>query len=411
MFDSPNGRVLRSFLHTRWLAVKLRSRTDLNLHQQSQMKLWKAHVSESFPQYDPNTLRMSKASLMADFAAFNQERLTAAEVRRGLPSGYVHPDVACGMSTGTSGNRGLYVITQAERYQWLGVILAKALPEVWRTRQRVAVILPQNSALYQAGNQSRLLRVEFFDLRSGPEQWVDELLQLNPTVLVAPPKILSWLARNTDLDRLTPRRIFSAAETLDAPDRAEIEAAFGLRLGQIYMATEGLLGVTCRKGTLHLTEDYVKFSFDWVSNELASPVITDFSRRYQLIAGYEMNDLLRVQDQPCACGSPLQPVAEVVGRRDDVFWFGDVMVTPDILRNAVLDTDARITDFRIQQTHEGRVILRLPSVVPDEIKAKARAALSSVLRGRGVEAEISFEALAHDDLFTRKLRRVERLRT
>ena len=124
-----------------------------------------------------------------------------------------------------------------------------------------------------------------------------------------------------------------------------------------------------------------------------------------------MNDLLRVQDQPCACGSPLQPVAEVVGRRDDVFWFGDVMVTPDILRNAVLDTDARITDFRIQQTHEGRVILRLPSVVPDEIKAKARAALSSVLRGRGVEAEISFEALAHDDLFTRKLRRVERLRT
>ena len=104
-------------------------------------------------------------------------------------------------------------------------------------------------------------------------------MQLNPTVLVAPPKILSWLARNTDLDRLTPRRIFSAAETLDAPDRAEIEAAFGLRLGQIYMATEGLLGVTCRKGTLHLTEDYVKFSFDWVSNELASPVITEFSRR------------------------------------------------------------------------------------------------------------------------------------
>ena len=71
MFDSPNGRVLRSFLHTRWLAAKLRDRTDLNLRQQSQMKLWKAQVSESFPQYAPNTRRMSKVSLMADFAAFN----------------------------------------------------------------------------------------------------------------------------------------------------------------------------------------------------------------------------------------------------------------------------------------------------------------------------------------------------
>ena len=411
MSVSPNGRVLRSFLRTRWLAAKLRNRTDLNLHQQTQMKLWHDHVLESFPHFDPTTLSMTKESLMADFAAYNQERLSAEEVRRGLASGYVHHDVTCGMSTGTSGNRGLYVVTEAERYQWLGVILAKALPDVWRTRHRVAVILPQFSALYQAGNQSRMLQVEFYDLRSGPEKWAHELLQLNPTVLVAPPKVLSWLAQNADLDRLKPKRVFSAAETLDAPDRDLIEAAFGLRLGQIYMATEGLLGVTCGKGTMHLTEDYVKFSFDWVSNELATPIITDFARRYQLMAGYEMNDLLRLQDQPCACGSPLQAVTEVVGRRDDVFWFDSVMVTPDILRNAVLDADQAITDFRIQQTYDSQIILRLPPDVPDSIKAKAQDNLRSVLRGRGVEPEISFEELAQDDLFARKLRRVERLRT
>ena len=87
------------------------------------------------------------------------------------------------------------------------------------------------------------------------------------------------------------------------------------------------------------------------------------------------------------------------------------MVTPDILRNAVLDADQAITDFRIQQTHESQIILRLPPDVPDSIKAKAQDNLRSVLRGRGVEPEISFEELAQDDLFARKLRRVERLRT
>ena len=77
MSVSPNGRVLRSFLRTRWLAAKLRNRTDLNLHQQTQMKLWHDHVLESFPHFDPTTLSMTKESLMADFAAYNQERLSA----------------------------------------------------------------------------------------------------------------------------------------------------------------------------------------------------------------------------------------------------------------------------------------------------------------------------------------------
>ena len=53
----------------------------------------------------------------------------------------------------------------------------------------------------------------------------------------------------------------------------------------------------------------------------------------------------------------------VEGRQDDVFWFGDRMVTPDVLRNAVLDCSPSITDFRIQQRLDGSVELRLPSTV------------------------------------------------
>lgn len=410
MSASANHQVLNAFVRARWLAVTLRSRRSLRAHQDQGLTHWRDHVRESFPHHDPDTLTMSKPALMANFSAYNQERLSADEVRLSLASGRVHPDVSCGTSTGTSGNRGLYVISDAERYQWLGTILAKALPDVWRRQHRVAVILPQNSALYQAGNQSRWLQVQFYDLRDGPEQWADQLVAFAPTALVAPPKVLRWLAENADRQRLKPQRIFSAAETLEAPDRRVIEAAFGRQLGQIYMATEGLLGVSCRHGTLHLTEDFVKFDFEWVTNTLATPIITDFSRRYQLMARYPMNDLLHLQDEPCRCGSPLQAVREVVGRQDDVFWFGTTMVTPDILRNAVLNADPTIDDFRVQQRPDETLLLCLPDSLGDAVRTSALNGLSAALERRGVRVNIVPTRLETDDLFTRKLRRVERLR-
>ena len=411
MSFSARQRVFRAFVRARWLALRLRTRPALLAHQERQIGQWRQHVIESFPHHDPDTLRMNKADLMADFAAYNQERLSADDVRHGLETGYVHEDVACGISSGTSGNRGLYVITDEERYQWLGVILAKALPEVWRTPQRVAVILPQNSALYQAGNQSGWLRVQFYDLRDGPEQWADDLTDFDPTTIVAPPKILRWLAENADRQRISPTRLYAAAETLEAPDRTIIEDAFGLQLGRIYMATEGLLGVSCNRGSLHLAEEFVKFDFDWVSNLLATPIITDFSRRYQLMAGYRMNDLLHLEDEPCPCGSPLQVVREVVGRQDDVFWFDSVMVTPDILRNAVLDAHPEIDDFRVQQRVDGTIILRLPADLREETRHRAMQSLQAAFQRRSLSPSITLETISRSDLFERKLRRVERLRT
>src|SRR5690606_37800198 len=133
------------------------------------------------------------------------------------------------------------------------------------------------------------------------------------------PKVLVELAK-ADLP-LAPLKLFSAAEVLDPLDRAVIEARFGLVLGQIYMATEGLFAVSCDKGGLHLCEDYVAFEWERPEpdSELVAPVVTDFTRTTQVMARYRMNDLLRLDPRSCACGSPLQLVAEIAGRMDDVF--------------------------------------------------------------------------------------------
>lgn len=351
---------------------------------------------------------IDKSTLMGAFESFNTAGLSAEAAWAAMEAGGTR-GLTVGASTGTSGNRGLFVISEAEKFRWLGAIVAKAIPELLWRRPRVAIILPQDSGLYDSARQSRRIELRFFDLRAGPEAWQDRLEEFAPTVIVAPPKILRHFAETRA--RLTPQRLFSAAETLDPVDRPVIEAYFGLPLGQIYMATEGLLAVSCAAGGLHLAEDSVFFEFEPVGDGLVSPLITSFRRDVQIMARYRMNDLLRLSDAPCRCGSPLRVIDEVVGRMDDIFRVitngGQIVITPDILRNAVLDADRRIDDFRVIQQAPDRIELHLPPDLPDPAAMAAEAALQALLAARQAQATVALirQPLPLDP--SRKLRRVE----
>lgn len=356
---------------------------------------------------------MDKARLMADFASYNVPGVTVEQVRDAMEHDFRIGSLTVGASTGTSGNRGYFVISDAERFRWLGTILAKTIADLLWRRQRVAIILPQGTGLYDSANQFRQIQLRFFDLTLGPDNWQDGLEAFDPTVIVAPPKVLRHMAEQGF--RVQPVRVFAAAETLDPVDRPAIETAFGTPLEQIYMATEGLLAVTCRHGCLHLAEDSVHFEFEPVGDGLVSPLISSFRRDTQILARYRMNDLLRLAPQPCACGTPLQAVEEVVGRMDDCFRLqgqsGQQLVTPDALRNAVVTADPRIDDFRIVQTGARDISLVFKPSLPSEASDRARTQLQNLLELRGLQADITLErrSLALD--VTRKLRRVERCYT
>ena len=124
---------------------------------------------------------------------------------------------------------------------------------------------------------------------------------------------------------------------------------------------------------------------------------------------YRMNDLLRLQDEPCPCGSPLQAVAQVEGRLDDLLLLpregGTIPVTPDVLRNAIVDADRRIDDFRLVQTGADRLELSLTSALPAEA---AKAALKNLLAAMGARAEIDVVIAPQLEVGAHKLRRVER---
>lgn len=357
---------------------------------------------------------IEKADLMADFAAFNRPGISAEAGWSAFAGDRMVGPYHVGASTGTSGNRGLYVISDQERFAWLGAILAKAVPDIWKPwtpAERVAVILPLHTRLYDAAKGSGRVQVRFFDITQGFEAWAAELRDFAPTTVVAPPKVLRWMAETWDGP--APRRMFSGAEVLDAADRAKVEARFGLTLGQIYMATEGLLAVSCPHGTLHLCEDIMRFEMEPVGDTgLGSPVITDFRRETQIMLRYRMNDLLRLSDAPCPCGSPCRGVSEIVGRQDDAFLFRDgKMITPDVLRNAVVDADRRIDDFRLVQTDPEHITLRLKADLPADAAVAARSAVAAVIAAVGVSGvSVTTEQADLPPPTDRKLRRVERLR-
>jgi putative adenylate-forming enzyme len=260
-----------------------------------------------------------------------------------------------------------YVISEAERFVWLGTILAKSLGADALRRPRVAIALPQDSALYDAARQGRALPLCFVTLGEGFAAALARLKAFRPDVLVAPPRLLRWLA--VQGAPLTPSRIFAAAEMLDPPDRVAIEAGFPTaRLGEIYMATEGLFAVTRRHGKLHLAEDCLRFDLEPAGDGTAEAVITDFTRRAQLMARYRTGDLVRVVT--CTCGSPLRAIV-VAGRASDRIGGH----APDILRDAILAQG--IADFRLVQQGEADPILTLP---PGEDTAGPRAVLTALLQ-------------------------------
>jgi putative adenylate-forming enzyme len=404
----------RAFVRTRWLANRLKTRIDVERYRTQRIARMMRDVVPQFARYQ-NYARfdqlpvIDKAALLADFAAFNRPGISVDRVRAAIADGASHIDGhGFGQSTGTSGNRGYYVISDAERFTWLGTILAKALPDALWARHRVALALPGLSSLYQSASSGSRVQLAFFDLAKGIDAWSGALAAFAPDTIVAPPKVLRALAEH---GLLRAQHIFSGAEVLDPLDRQLIEHATARKVREIYMATEGLFGVACPYGTLHLAEDAVAFEWERPVSEsnLMTPIVTDFTRATQLMARYRMNDLLELSDAPCRCGSPLQAVARIEGRQDDIFLLpartsGVRMVTPDVLRNAVIDSDPRIDDFRIVQTGIAAIEVGLPDGIAFE---PTKQALTILLQNMEIAA-VTITRCAINTPFDRKLRRVRR---
>ncbi len=316
-----------------------------------------------------------------------------------------------GLSSGTSGRQGVFLTSPAEQARWAGTILAKALPSGLLGGARVALLLRSGGPLYEAVGGGRI-SFRYLDLARPLDEHVAALNDFAPTVLAAPPQALEFLAAELASGglRIRPEQVFSLAEVLEPHVRDRVEAAFGLRLGQIYQATEGFLGITCARGSLHLNEDLLVVEEQPVDDASGryTPVITDLYRRTQAVVRYRLGDLL-VRGGDCRCGSPFRVVDRIEGRSDDVLLLPDRagVLSPlfaDFARGAVLGVPG-VADFRLVQEAPDRIRL---AVRPVERFADAAAELRRwIVRSGLVEPTIlagEFEDFRPDV----KLRRVRR---
>lgn len=346
---------------------------------------------------------------MANLGDCNLGGFSKPFIRDALQEGCVHHHgYYFGQSTGTTGNRGYYVISEKERFIWLGTILAKALPDALLRKHRVAIALPGMSSLYASANTGSRIQLAFFDTAHGMQSWENDLVRFAPDTIVASPKVLRYLAER---GKLSAHNIFSGAEVLDPVDRTVIEAETGVTLREIYMATEGLFGVSCVHGSMHLAEDVVHFEWEDIAPDsaLKKPIVTDFTRSSQAMVRYRMNDLLELSDEPCPCGSAFQRVKAIHGRADDIFLMTSnngtvVTVTPDVIRNAIIDAHPVIDDFRAVQIGPLTIEITL-----GENSSEAAHCVQELLTERLAYLEISAKILVQTGIkvpFDSKLRRV-----
>jgi len=327
-------------------------------------------------------------------------------------------EVSVGLSSGTSGNRGLFLVSRQERLRWAGTILAKVLPApLWKS-QKIAFFLRANNNLYQTIN-SRRIQFRFFDLLDPIPLHIQRLNYYQPSILAAPPSVLRILAmalKSKEL-KIKPCKVISIAEVLEPLDDLFIKEQFQQTIHQVYQCTEGFLGVSCSHGTIHLNEDLVVIEKEYIDDRRFFPVITDFFRTTQPIIRYRLNDILVESSEPCTCGSIFTALEKIEGRSDDIFYlysrFGGkfIPVFPDFLRRSILQAAAEIAEYRIIQHNPGliEVLVKVPAEMRFVIERKIDIAMNHLFTSLECQLpQIIHTSWSPQTDFQKKLRRVER---
>lgn len=311
--------------------------------------------------------------------------------------------VSVGLSSGTSGNRGLFLTSRKEQEKWVGAVLDRVIGFSLRKR-KVAFFLRANNNLYEAVG-SKLLTFDFYDLQKPIAELIEQFTKSNSNLLVAQPSVLLEIARYCEREHKTLHleKIISVAEVLEDDTKAYISDVFQLPVHQVYQCTEGFLAYTCEQGNLHLNEDFLEIKRNYLDKEETKfhPIITDYLRYTQPVINYELNDILHVGDL-CACGSRATVISKIEGRSDDIFVFETkvekVIIFPDFIRRAVIESDETISNYIVAQKDNTTISISIEGEDKEQ-QRRCKQAIAELLCERGVEDfTINFTPFEHNSI-------------
>lgn len=326
----------------------------------------KAEFMESFNEINTQGIRLDEAMQVALNAEHSRD--FKSEIN----------GMTVGLSTGTSGKRGLFLVSEDERAFWVALVMTRVIKPKLFKKQKVAFFLRANNNLYTSVD-SGLFEFKYFDIFKPIAILLKELDQFQPHILASQPSVLMDIAqaqKHQDIS-IKPSYIITFAEVLHQNDKEIIQTTFNKPITEVYQCTEGFLGVSCSHGTMHLNEDFIYFDKEWVDENKFYPVITDFSRNSQPVVKYKMNDLLQVKCKECACGSKLLAIEKIIGRDDDVLILNNIKVYPDLVaRKIAMNTDS-FQKYTITQVGDNQ--LQIGIDCPDSDWNQTRTIFQSVL--------------------------------
>ncbi len=302
-------------------------------------------------------------------------------------------------SGGSSGVRGVYV------WDWQQFITLACLAWRWQVRADRAAgpgRRPTRLAVLEAGEPPHA-STPLFDVATDPsvetvvipaaapfDQVLPAVAGARPTQLVGYASVVGRLARAAiagELD-IRPVRVSTNSEPLGEEDRAAIDAAWGAPVHNLWGSTEiGVQAVGCGQGDgLHICEDEVVLERVDATGRPVGPdepaartLATGLAGRTFPFIRYDLGDEVTLLPGRCECGSSMLRVAEIAGRRDDDFRYGERVVPASAFRY-VVGTDPLISEYQVQQTAGGADVLVVGS--PDT--AAVAAGLASALRPYGL---------------------------
>lgn len=416
------------FIRARYLQ-HFRTRKALRSYQKQRVLRQLAYFKEHSPYFKALSVHsfedfrklplMNKAFMMEHFNALNCVGIDRDEALSLAIDGEKQREfskklggISVGLSSGTSGARGLFLVSDRERALWAGTVLAKFLPKGKLFGHRIAFFLRADNNLYETID-SKLIRFRYFDLLKDMGENLSELADYRPTLLVAPPSVLLGIARAMERGelRINPEKVISVAEVLRAEDAAYLKAQFGLSvIHQAYQCTEGFLGYVCECGNFHLNEELVLIEREYLDAHRFVPIVTDFTRQSQPIVRYRLNDILVEKRGHCPCGNPATLIRYIEGREDDVFYFAgirqkEVAVFPDFISRCVIYAEG-VQNYKVLQDGKAHVTVfleRESSATSAQIRREF-ARLAEKMKFHC--PEIAFAPYVPD--FQRKMKRVER---
>lgn len=319
----------------------------------------KSLVMENFSECNTAGLRREEA---LDFCLENERLHDFSRRLKGLN---------VGLSSGTSGNKGIEVVSQREESILRAAFFARFdFPK--REKINLAFILRVSSPAFSLNRWGH--RLSYLTQLDSLENICRKLQDLQPNVLSAPPGMLRLIARAVEQGRLAirPKRIVSYAEVLYPDDRLYLRQVFDCPIHEIYKCTEGAIAISCRFERLHINEDLVAVELQDRDGSPTPPgqpchrlIVTDLHKQALPIIRYQLNDIVTLSPGKCPCGSSFRVIESIQGREDELFWgirTSDGVkhfIYPDYITRKIISTSDDIEEFQAIQHDFTQVELRI----------------------------------------------------